>query len=440
VAGPSLAEAVTGHGPMPARPALALAAGLAEGLSAIHAVGVVHCDLKPSNVLLSQDGPRVIDFGISRGEVASVTGSGWVVGSPGFMSPEQAMGEEIGPPSDIFSLGAVLTFAATGGGPFGKGSSPELAYRLVYGPPSLDLVPAELRPLVERCLVRVPAQRPTADEVLAAASAAQPAAGWLPDEALSPFARYISPPFARYISPNPVATRAEDSSVPGGLQSPVPRGPESPVPRGPESPVPRGPESPVPRGPESPVPGRLALPVPSPRRPSSLSRRAGPPRPRPLWRPLTAAGVAGGVLAASAAVSFALSGVTREPSTERLVHTPTATRTSAVPASRAPVVSRAHRSAPASPGPGPQPAVIPAATPSTSPDVTSSPPSATTSPATSPPASPSPSPSPTSPSPISPSSSPSPSPAPSLPPSSSSTPPVPQITNVGTYQQGGVYF
>ena len=181
VAGPSLSEAVTGCGPMSVRPALALAAGLAEGLSAIHAAGVVHCDLKPSNVLLSQDGPRVIDFGISRAaEAVSVAGAGLVVGSPGFMSPEQAMGGEIGPPSDIFSLGAVLTFAATGGGPFGKGSSPELAYRLVYRPPDLGRLPAELRPLVERCLAKDPGERPTADEVLAEASAAQPATGWLP--------------------------------------------------------------------------------------------------------------------------------------------------------------------------------------------------------------------------------------------------------------------
>ena len=97
VAGPSLAQAVTACGPMSVQSVLVLAAGLAEGLSAIHAAGVVHCDLKPSNVLLSQDGPRVIDFGISRAvEVVSVTGAGLVIGSPGFMSPEQAMSEEMG--------------------------------------------------------------------------------------------------------------------------------------------------------------------------------------------------------------------------------------------------------------------------------------------------------------------------------------------------------
>jgi serine/threonine protein kinase len=201
VAGPSLSEAVTSHGPMSVQSVLALAAGLAEGLSAIHAAGVVHCDLKPSNVLLSQDGPRVIDFGISRAaEVVSVAGAGQVVGSPGFMSPEQATGEKIGPPSDVFSLGAVLTFAATGGGPFGQGSRPELAYRLVYLAPSLRGLPAALRPLVERCLAKDPRQRPTADEVLAEASAVvRSAAGW----PLGAFAQYIPPHLVAAAPPSP---------------------------------------------------------------------------------------------------------------------------------------------------------------------------------------------------------------------------------------------
>jgi len=124
VPGPSLAEAVSEHGPLPPRSVLALAKGLAEGLNAIHAAGVVHRDLKPANVLLAQDGPRVIDFGISRAaEASALTHTGLVVGSPGFMSPEQAEGREVGPPSDIFSLGAVLAFAATGHGPFGTGST-----------------------------------------------------------------------------------------------------------------------------------------------------------------------------------------------------------------------------------------------------------------------------------------------------------------------------
>src|SRR6266699_3762593 len=177
VAGPSLAEAVTSGGPMTARPALALAAGLAESLSAIHAAGVVHCDLKPSNVLLSPDGPRVIDFGISR-----AAGPGKNTG------PGGSVGGEIGPPSDIFSLGAVLTFAATGQAPFGRGSRPEVAYRLVYGPPDLSEMPAGLRALVERCLTKDPGQRPTADEVLDAANEGHPAPGWVPAAPLSALA------------------------------------------------------------------------------------------------------------------------------------------------------------------------------------------------------------------------------------------------------------
>lgn len=135
VPGLSLTDTVAAHGPLPAASVLALAAALAEGLSAIHAAGVVHRDLKPSNVLLAVDGPRIIDFGIARAaEATALTHTGLVVGSPGFMSPEQAEGREVGPPSDVFSLGAVLTFAATGEGPFGAGSTAALVYRVVHSP------------------------------------------------------------------------------------------------------------------------------------------------------------------------------------------------------------------------------------------------------------------------------------------------------------------
>jgi len=124
VPGPSLAQAVTEYGPLPAASVRALAAGLAESLTAIHGAGVVHRDLKPSNVLLAQDGPRLIDFGISHtAEATSLTRAGFVMGSAGFMSPEQAESGDVGPPSDVFSLGAVLVFAATGEGPFGTGST-----------------------------------------------------------------------------------------------------------------------------------------------------------------------------------------------------------------------------------------------------------------------------------------------------------------------------
>ncbi|HEY6295479.1 MAG TPA: serine/threonine-protein kinase, partial [Streptosporangiaceae bacterium] len=182
VAAPSLADAVSQHGPLPVRAVLELAAGLAEGLRAIHAAGIVHRDLKPSNVLLAADGPRVIDFGISRSiEATALTHTGMVVGSPGFLSPEQAEGGLVGPPTDIFSLGAVLAYAATGEGPFGAGSTPALVYRVVHNPPSLDRVPAEVRPLIDRCLAKDPGQRPTARELLAETAAVEPVAGWLPE-------------------------------------------------------------------------------------------------------------------------------------------------------------------------------------------------------------------------------------------------------------------
>jgi hypothetical protein len=180
VSGPSLAEAVGNWGPMPVTTVLMLAAGLAEGLSAVHAAGVVHRDLKPSNVLLASDGPRIIDFGISRssGSVGP-TQAGGIIGSPGFMSPEQAMGEPVGPPADIFSLGSVLAYAATGEPPFGDGPPSALLYRAVHGEPAIRNLPPELRPLVARCLLPDPGARPTTDELLGDLSEAVPTQGWL---------------------------------------------------------------------------------------------------------------------------------------------------------------------------------------------------------------------------------------------------------------------
>jgi eukaryotic-like serine/threonine-protein kinase len=191
VAGPSLDEAVAAQGPLPADSVLTLAAGLAEGLQAIHAAGVVHRDLKPSNVLLADDGPRVIDFGISRAaEATMLTQRGAVLGTPGFMSPEQAEGSEVGPPSDVFSLGAVLAFAAAGEGPFGTGSTPALMYRVVHAEPEIAHVPAQIRPVIERCLAKDPRQRPTAADLLAELGAGQLAADWLPPPLTEVVGRY----------------------------------------------------------------------------------------------------------------------------------------------------------------------------------------------------------------------------------------------------------
>jgi hypothetical protein len=180
VSGPSLAVAVASRGALSAQAVRVLAAGLAEGLSEVHAAGLVHRDLKPSNVLLASDGPRIIDFGISSpAGSADPTRTGGVIGSPGFMSPEQAMGDPVGPASDIFCLGSVLAYAATGEPPFGAGPPSALLYRVVYGEASTVNIPRELRPLIAACLDRDPEARPTTDELLAELGDIAPAAGWL---------------------------------------------------------------------------------------------------------------------------------------------------------------------------------------------------------------------------------------------------------------------
>ncbi|WP_329395269.1 serine/threonine-protein kinase [Streptomyces melanogenes] len=167
VPGVSLGEAISGHGPWPTQPVFALGAGLAEALEAIHAAGVVHRDLKPSNVLLAADGPRVIDFGISlASEDSALTHTGMTIGTPGFMSPEQLTGEPVGPASDVFALGALLAYTATGVGPFGTGTPHALHFRAVYEQPSLDSLSPELRPVVAACLAKEPDQRPTVPALL----------------------------------------------------------------------------------------------------------------------------------------------------------------------------------------------------------------------------------------------------------------------------------
>ncbi len=169
VPGPPLSDYVEAYGPLPEAAAWRLAAGLAEALLAVHACGLVHRDLKPSNVLLAVDGPRVIDFGIASAlEVTGLTTAGSVIGSPPYMSPEQAMGEPTGPPSDVFALGATLTFAVSGAPPFGDGDPPTVLFRVVHAAPALDRLPAALGGLVAACLAKDPAARPTLHQVLRA--------------------------------------------------------------------------------------------------------------------------------------------------------------------------------------------------------------------------------------------------------------------------------
>ena len=181
VPGPSLSEAMTSYGPLPVASVRALAAGLAEGLGAIHAAGLVHRDLKPSNVLLADDGPRVVDFGLARAvEGEALTRTGMTIGSPGFLAPEQVTGSHVGPPVDLFSLGVLLAYAATGRNPFGGGSTHSILYRIIHGSPDLNGVPPEIQDIVRRCLVKDPGDRPTAAALLTELSDTHPAEGWLP--------------------------------------------------------------------------------------------------------------------------------------------------------------------------------------------------------------------------------------------------------------------
>ncbi|MFE3034310.1 protein kinase [Streptomyces canus] len=185
-AGPSLASAVTDGGPLPEHSVRVLGAGLAEALAAVHELGLVHRDVKPSNVLLTVDGPLLIDFGIARATdgTASLTSTGVSIGSPGYMSPEQILSKGISGAADVFSLGAVLAFAATGAPPFPGDSSASLLYKVVHEEPELGSLSGELRDVVESCLDKSAPERPTPGEVarrLAPQGAARlVAAGWLP--------------------------------------------------------------------------------------------------------------------------------------------------------------------------------------------------------------------------------------------------------------------
>ncbi|MGV9939969.1 serine/threonine-protein kinase [Streptomyces sp. NPDC003401] len=185
-AGPSLAAAVAGGGALPEHTVRVLGAGLGEALAAVHGLGLVHRDVKPSNILLTVDGPLLIDFGIARATdgTASLTSTGVSVGSPGYMAPEQILGRSVTGAADVFSLGAVLAYATTGEPPFPGDSSAALLYKVVHEQPELGALDGDLRELVAACLAKEPAERPAPAEVarrLAPRGAARlVAAGWLP--------------------------------------------------------------------------------------------------------------------------------------------------------------------------------------------------------------------------------------------------------------------
>ncbi|MFC5754622.1 WD40 repeat domain-containing serine/threonine protein kinase [Actinomadura rugatobispora] len=161
VPGRSLREHVLGHGPLPSDEVRKLGAALAEGLTAIHAHGLVHRDLKPGNVIMSPDGPRIIDFGIARAADAdSLTSDGVVLGTYAFMAPEQMRGDRAGPPADVFALGCVLAYAATGNSPFEASTVPAIVHRVLNEDPPLNGVPADIARAIAACLAKDPCARP----------------------------------------------------------------------------------------------------------------------------------------------------------------------------------------------------------------------------------------------------------------------------------------
>ena len=207
IAGPSLQAAVAEHGPFPVASVYCLLAGAAEGIAAVHAAGLIHRDLKPGNVLLADDGPRVIDFGLAQADTFTrLTGTGVAVGTPAYMAPEQVRGT-VSEATDVFALGHLALFAATGHNAFNDGNTDALFYRLLNDPPDLDGCPGELRPIIVSCLAKDPADRPSVGEVAAFASAeirGQRARAWLPRpvaESLGDYSAGNAPPSGTFAEP-----------------------------------------------------------------------------------------------------------------------------------------------------------------------------------------------------------------------------------------------
>ncbi|AXG78698.1 protein kinase domain-containing protein [Streptomyces paludis] len=263
VAGPSLLTVVSGgHGPLPERSVRILASGLAHALQDIHAAGLIHRDLKPSNVLVTIEGPRVIDFGIARAletvseepQVEGLTATGTLVGSPGFMAPEQVRGDRVTAASDVFCLGSILAYAATGRPPFGDANTGAhaLLFRIAQEEPDLERLPEGLVRLVRGCLQKDPAARPTTRDILVAvgeqtgAGAAGAGTGtgtgrepWLPGALLAELGQHAvrllehedppgPAPAEAYGTQGAQGTRSEAHGVPAPVGATAPPTPPTP--------------------------------------------------------------------------------------------------------------------------------------------------------------------------------------------------------------------
>ncbi|MFF8357172.1 protein kinase [Streptomyces chartreusis] len=293
VAGPSLQQVVGhDHGALPERSVGILAAGLAHALKDIHAAGIVHRDLKPSNVLVTIDGPRVIDFGIARAletvDESGLTRTGALVGSPGFMAPEQVRGDRITPACDVFCLGSVLAYAATGRLPFGSVDSGPHAvmFRIAQEEPDLEGMPEGIAELVRDCLRKDPGARPTLDRVLERTGAEDTVSDgrsrdpWLPSALVAQLGRHA----VRLLdAENPVGAGGPQPPAPAGSGAPAPAGSRPPAPAGdragPDVPAQGAPASGEPTPAASPEHAPAALPTPPDQLPTVAAARNGPTPP-----------------------------------------------------------------------------------------------------------------------------------------------------------------
>ncbi|MBI0297466.1 serine/threonine protein kinase [Streptomyces sp. PRKS01-29] len=253
VPGPSLQHAIAESGPLAADAALGLTARVAEALQSIHAADVIHRDLKPSNIILTAEGPKVIDFGIARAaDVTAVTATGMRTGTPAYMAPEYIRGQDVTEAGDVFALGVIAGFAATGRLAFGGGSDHSVIYRILEQAPDLDGCPEPLRAIAARCLEKDPERRPTPAQVIAQCGPAGTTG-----IADAHTRTVVSPPGSGRVPPGPLDAPGSPSA-PGSpdaetrtSMSPRGSGPAAPVP--PPAPAAHGPaRGAAPGGPATP--------------------------------------------------------------------------------------------------------------------------------------------------------------------------------------------
>ncbi|MCX5383925.1 serine/threonine-protein kinase [Streptomyces sp. NBC_00083] len=274
VPGPSLQQAVAEHGPLPALTVFRLMAGVAEGLAAIHACALIHRDLKPANILLAEDGPRVIDFGIAHAaDATSLTHTHVRIGTPAFMAPEQIRGRSASPATDVFALGNLAVFAATGRTAFGEGNPDALFYRVINEEPELGSCPDELRVIVERCLAKEPGDRPPVADIMDYArrrtqgETMSLAGSWLPAPMVTALAGYGTAPYGK-------SARATAESTTKTKTRPTPKTNSGPTPKATSGPTPKPKTGPTAKTKQSAAVGGAKKAGPVPKAPV---RRTQPP-------------------------------------------------------------------------------------------------------------------------------------------------------------------